>query len=530
VTGLTSLTGTWFLIRFTAMRDRVRIGLWILAVVGLVLLMAASVQGLYPTQHDLDEAAAAATGNAAMIAFNGPVQGLDTVGGEVTFQAGAMGLTLIGLMSLLLTVRYTRGEEETGRTELLRAAMLGRDAQAASALVLVTGMNLVIAVAVAVGLAGLGLPAVGSVCFGLSFLAVGVVFTVLALVTGQVTENSRVASGMAGIVLGAAFVLRAVGDIHGSAVTWLSPIGWVQKARPYAGERWWPFLVPAVVALALLAAARTLTAHRDWGAGLVRSRPGGFRAAPALGRPLGLAIRMNRANLVGWTASLLVLGAAYGSIANDIRRFVADNQAMQDIFTGGRGADLTDAYVSTAILTLALVGCCFPIQTLQRLRAEETASHAEAVLATPTSRLRWMGSHLTVAAVGGTVAMTAAGLGVGLPYSIETGDAGHVVALVGAALAYLPAIGVLTGLTAALYGVAPRTLPATWVLLVGCFIVGFLGQVLKLPHRIVELSPFQHTPQLPAANLSVPSLAILTAIALVLAGIGLLALPHRDIG
>ena len=530
MTGLTGLTGTWFLIRFTARRDRVRIVLWIVAVIGLVLVMAASVQGLYPTQRDLDGAAAAATGNAAAIAFNGPVQGLDTAGGEVAFQAGAMGLTLIGLMSLLLIVRYTRFEEETGRTELMRAAILGRDAQTAAALVLVTAMNLVIAVAVASGLVGLGLPTVGSVCFGASFLAVGVVFTSLALVTGQVTDNSRVASGLAGIVLGAAFALRAVGDIHGSGASWLSPIGWVQKARPYAGERWWPFVVPVVVVLALLAVARTLTARRDWGAGLIRPRPGAFRAAPALGRPLGLALRLNRANLLGWTVSLLALGAAYGTIANDIRSFVADNQTMQEMLAAAGGADLTDAYLGTAMLILALIGCCFPVQTLQRLRAEETALHAEPVLATPTSRLRWMGSYLAVALVGGVVVMTAAGLGVGVPYAIETADAGHVFGLVGAGLAYLPAIGVLTGLAVALYGVAPRALPAAWVLLVGCFVVGFLGQVLKLPRWMVELSPFQHTPQLPAASLSVPSLAVLTAIALVLTGIGALAVRRRDIG
>lgn len=533
---LTGMTGGWFLVRFTFRRDRTRILLWVVAVTGLVLLMAASVQGLYPTQRDLDEAAAVAAGNAAAIAFNGPVQGLDTIGGEVAFQAGAMGLTLVGLMSLLLIVRYTRVEEETGRTELLRATALGRDAQTAAALALVTAMNLVIAVALAAGLVGLGLPVSGSVCFAASFVAVGVVFTALALVTGQVTENGRVASGLAGIVLGAAYVLRAIGDIGDGGLSWASPIGWAQKARPYAGERWWPLAVPAVVTLVLLVFAHVLTARRDWGAGLIRPRPGAFRAVPWLGRPLGLAVRLNRANVIGWTAALLALGAAYGSIADTVGSFVADNQAMQDLFTGGAGAggaDVTDAYLGTAMLTLALIGCCLPVQTLQRLRAEETALHAELALATPTSRVRWMGSHLAVAGAGGAVVMIAAGLGVGVPYAIGSGDATHVLGLVGAGVAYLPAMGVLAGLAAALYGLAPRALPVTWVLLVGCFVVGFLGEVLKLPHGVAELSPFQHTPQLPAASLTAPSLAtlgVLTVIALALTGIGLLALPRRDIG
>ena len=134
-------------------------------------------------------------------------------------------------------------------------------------------MNVVIAVAVTLSLVLEGLPVPGSVVFGVSFLAVGLVFSALTLVTAQVTENSRVAGGIAGAVLGAAFVLRAVGDIGDGRLSWLSPIGWSQKTRPFAGQQWWPFLVPAIATIALLLVARSLTARRDLGAGLVQPRP-----------------------------------------------------------------------------------------------------------------------------------------------------------------------------------------------------------------------------------------------------------------
>ena len=278
--------------------------LWVGSLTALVIATAASVKGLFPTQADLDQAAAASAKNAAAIAFNGPVQGLDTVGGQVAFQAGAVGLVLVALMSLLMTVRYTRVEEESGRTELVRATVVGRDAHTAAALLVLTGMNLLIGAAVAVGLIGTGLPVVGSVSFGASFLAIGLVFTALALVTAQVTENGRTASGLAGLVLGYAFTVRAVGDIGDGRLSWLSPIGWSQKLRPYAGERWWPLLVPFAVTVLLLMTARALSARRDWGAGLVQPRPGPAIAAPRLGRPLGLAVRLQRATLLAWTARL----------------------------------------------------------------------------------------------------------------------------------------------------------------------------------------------------------------------------------
>ncbi len=217
------LTGTTRLVRFVVRRDRVRIVIWIVAIVVLVGATVASIKGLYPTQADLQQAATAAQGNAAAIAFNGPAQGLDTVGGEVAFQAGAFGLVVMALMSLLMVGRLTRGEEEAGRLELLRSLAIGPYAPATAAIVIVAAMNVVVGGLVTIVLLGQGLPAAGSVVFGLSFAFVGLVFCGVTLVAAEVSENARVVYGIAGAVLGASFVLRAIGDIGSGAVSWLSP-------------------------------------------------------------------------------------------------------------------------------------------------------------------------------------------------------------------------------------------------------------------------------------------------------------------
>jgi len=48
-------------------------------------------RAFFRTQAALDQTAAATQGNAAAIAFNAPPQGLNTVGGQVAFQFGALG-------------------------------------------------------------------------------------------------------------------------------------------------------------------------------------------------------------------------------------------------------------------------------------------------------------------------------------------------------------------------------------------------------------------------------------------------------
>ncbi|MGI3201530.1 hypothetical protein ACRJ4W_30195 [Streptomyces sp. GLT-R25] len=156
-------------------------------------------------------------------------------------------------------------------------------------------MNAVVGTLVTLGLIALDLPVVGSIVFGLSFCVLGIVFAVITTVVAQITENTRVVHGATGAVLGLAFVLRAVGDIGDGTLSWLSPIGWAQKTRPFADERWWPLLVVVAITIGLVAQAEALADRRDIGAGLVAPRPGPRTAAPGLGRPLGLALRHSNA-------------------------------------------------------------------------------------------------------------------------------------------------------------------------------------------------------------------------------------------
>ncbi len=526
----TKLTGTRPLTRFALHRDRVRIAIWIASIVALVAVTVESIKGLYPTAADLLQAAQASEGNAAAIAFNGPAQGLETLGGQAAFQVGAFGLVVVAMMSLLMIGRLTRGEEEAGRLELLRSLPIGPHAPTTSAMIVVAGMDVIVGVLLTLTLLVQGLPTAGSVAFGLSFALVGLVFAGVALVAAQVSENTRVVYGIAGAVVGASFVLRAVGDIGDGAISWLSPIGWAQKTRPFAHEVWWPFLVLVLATGALVVVAIALSRRRDVGGGLVAPRAGRAHASASLGHPVGLAMRLQRGSLVGWSVAVLLTGVAYGAIADSINDFVKDNQAVADIIAARGGASLADSYLAMSFRVLALVGAGFAIQSASRLRSEETTLHAEQILATAVSRLRWAASHLAVAFGGTVVVLVVAGLSVGISDAAVTSDPGVVPRGFAAALVYTPAIWVLVGLTVALIGLAPRAAAASWGVLTVCFVIGMLGQLLDLPTWVEDISPFQHVPLLPAADFSIVPLVALTAVAAGLTAAGLVGLRRRDIG
>jgi ABC-2 type transport system permease protein len=498
------------------------------SLVTLAALTTVGIEGLFPTQAALDQTAAATAHNAAMIAFNGAPQGLNTVGGQVAFQFGAMGMVLVALMSIFMLGRLTRGEEEAGRLEVVRSLPVGLHANTLAATLTVAAMNLIVGGLTAAVLIAQGLPAAGSVTFGVSLILVGLFFGGVALLVAQVTESTRVVYGAAGSVLGTAYLLRAIGDIGDGTVSWLSPIGVAQKARPFADERWWPLLLLVAVTVLLVVAATALAVRRDLGAGLVAARPGPPSAAPWLGHPLGLAFRLQRGSLLGWGAGVLVIGIAYGWIGPTIDTFIGQNKAIADMFSAG-GGSLTDSYFAASFRLMALIATGFAIGSAMRVRNEETSMRADLVLATPVSRCRFAASHLALACAGSVALLAVAGLATGLTYGLAGGGMHDVPRLFVAALVYAPAMWIMVGLVIALDGLVPRLVGVTWAILVACVLEGFLGAVLGLPRWLSDLSPFERVPQLPAASLTLLPLVVMSAVAAGLTLIGLIGLRRRDI-
>lgn len=523
------LTGTAILLRAALRRDRVRMAVWIASLAALVVLTAGSIEGLYPTQADLDEAAATAEDSPAAIAFNGPPYALDTVGGQVVFQVGSFGFAMVGLMALMMTGRNTRGEEEAQRTELIRAAAVGRHAPPAAALIQVTGMSLAVGALVGLGLLAYDLPASGSLLFGASFATFGIVFAAVTAVTAQVTENTRVAYGLAGTVLGVSYVVRAVGDLGDGTLSWLSPMGIVQYAKPYAGDRWWPLLIVLALATALVGVAAALASRRDLGAGLIPPRPGPPVAGRSLSGSFGLAIRLQRGTVIAWSAGLFLTGVAYGSIGNDVEDFVDDSDAIEDITARFGGASITDSFLATSLLILALAAGGYVISSVYRLRSEETGGRAEPLLATPLARWRWSASHLAMACGGGLVVLLSGGLGLGVSFAIAVGDAGEVPRLLGATLVYAPALWLLAGGAMALFGLVPRAVLALWGVLAVWVVFGMLGSVLDLPGWVLDLSPFEQTPHVPAVDVDLVPVAVIAAAAAALTALGLVGFRERDL-
>jgi ABC-2 type transport system permease protein len=530
---VSSLAGTAALARLALRRDRVVLVVFVLVLVVMVAASASATVKLYPTEASRVNAAAAIDSSSAALAMYGPIHDKTSIGALSTFKMGMMGAVAVAILALFVVVRHTRAEEETGRLELLGATVVGRRAPLTAALLVAGGASLVAGAGSALGLIAVGMPVAGSLVMGLGFACLGVVFAAVAGVTAQLVKSARTAAGLAGAVLGVSYSLRAIGDAAAGdglgLASWLSPVGWWQQSRPFAGDRWWVLALPLAAAIALAALAYVLAARRDFAAGLLPDRPGPAAAAASLRSPLALAWRLQRGAFFAWAATFAVIGVVFGGLASNVGSFLTSPQARDFITKLGGEQGLRDAFLATELGMAGVMAAVYGVQAALRLRTEESALRSEPLLATAVGRSRWAWSHLVIALAGSATLLVIVGATAGLVGARQVGG-GQFGRLVVAALVQIPAVWLVIGIVVAAFGLVPRLVVLGWVALVGFVLLGEFGALFNLSQSVMDVSPFAHVPRLPGGAFAVTPLLWLTAIAAGLIGVGLAGFRRRDVG
>lgn len=533
MSGPTGLRATSLLLRLAARRDRVLIPVVVLGLAGLAISSAQATLALYPTPEKVTIALRGVLANPALLAMYGPVTNPTSPDSFAVYKTVLMGGIFLSLAVVVMVRRHTRTEEEQGRLELVGAGVVGRRAPLAAAVLLAVATVALTCLLAVAGMLALGMDVTGTLAFGVSWLGIGLVMTGVTAVAAQVTTTARGCMAIAVAVLGASYLLRAVADAVDGAegLAWLSYLGWAQMVQPYGGNRFSVALVPVAVTAGLLLLADRLLARRDLGAGLIASRPGPDRAGRWLSSPLGLAWRLQRWSLLGWTLGFALVGALIGSVAGSVEQMLSD-QAAADMLRGlgGRDGTLTEVFLSAEFAFAGVAAAAYGIAATLRLRGEERDARAEPVLATATSRWSLLGSHLVIALAGTALLLLVLGVSAGLVRGAATGEVGgQLAALAGAALAPLPAVWVCVGLTVLVFGLAPQLTPVTWAALITFLVIGEFGTLLGLPDWLRDLSPFTHLPALPGGAASAAPLVALAAVAVLLMASGSVSFRRRDL-
>ncbi len=275
---------------------------WMFALIVMMVGSAGAVAGIYTTPEKIHTYAQAVTAGDALVAINGRVEGIDSLGGVIADEFGFLAAFLLPLLGISLVARVTRSEEEAGRLEAVLAGRVARHVPVLAGLTLASAAIFVTAIAFALGLIAFGVPGTRSVLYAASLGTLAFVFAGLAALLAQAVLHSRGVYMWGLLVLAGAYVLRGVGDVTKTWVTWLSPLGWAEKAAPFGDMRWWTLLIPLAVGGLLATLAVLVAGRRDLGSALVRGGAGSARATTWLRSPLGLATAIHRPAFLGWLA------------------------------------------------------------------------------------------------------------------------------------------------------------------------------------------------------------------------------------
>lgn len=494
------------MLRFLLRRDRVVLPGWIVLIAGVVLSVTGQYSRMFPTPEAALSFARDVAGNPALTAFTGQLTA-PTLHGLILWKIGDIAFTLTGLMAILVVLRHTRAEEESGRQELLRATPVSRYAPLASALGLAMGAALLVGLLVAM---------IGGPRFGLAVAASGLVFAAVAGVAAQLTERSSTAHLIACGVLGVTYGVRFAAD--GSGVLWarwFSPNGWSHLILVSG----WVLVLPLAVTAALTFVAFRLNRHRDFGSGVVPARPG------RPGGDVNVPWRVHRTQLIGWVAAFSLAGGTMGAVATGMRGTIDGSSPVMGEFLRRYGTgELGDTLLWMIMVSMGGAATLFPVLMVLRLRADEVSGRAELLLSTALGRMRWAAGHLLVAVAGTFAMMTAAGLTAG------RGD----LRVLTAALLQVPAALVVGAVAMLAVGFVPRAAAA--ISFVVWLVVNMFGEIvgpsLGIGYHVANLvSPFGFLPRvLTGEQLTAAPLLGIAAVAVLLGGAGLARLRVRDLG
>jgi ABC-2 type transport system permease protein len=495
------------------------------------IAQADGYRSTYPTVADRVQFARSFGLNKALQLFYGVPHDLTTVGGYVAWRFGGVGSIIVAVWAVFASVRAYRGEEDSGRAELVLAGIVTRRGVFGAGVVALLVSGAVLWLAIFAGLVGGRLAAGGSAYEAVATISPAFVFLGFGALASQLASTRRLALQIAigGVLV--AFVLRVIADIGGAGwLRWATPLGWAEELKAFDGTRPLVILLPLAAGAGLFGVASAFSSRRDVGNGLLRAPDTARPRLWGLGSPTTFALRSERGLLTGWIGGIGAFGLVVGLLSTSFSVKDLSESIRKELEKLGGASIVTPAgalsfYFLFFVLVISLFGC----SQVAAARREEADQQLETLLALPISRTRWLGGRLALAAAGalalGLVAGLAAWVGAAAKSAgVPLGD------LLGAGLNCLPAALLFLGAGALAYAVAPRAGSAiAYGVVTVSFVWELLGSLVGAPRWLLDSTPFQHVGLVPSQQFRAGAAAVMLAIGAGAAVAALAVFRRRDL-
>jgi ABC-2 type transport system permease protein len=327
-------------------------------------------------------------------------------------------------------------------------------------------------------------------------------------------------------------VVRVIADTTSSLqwLNWVSPLGWVEETRVYAGARPAALLPSLAAALVLLAAAGAIARRRDIGSGLLPARDSAAPRMRGLSSPVGLALRGEAGSLTGWILATGFFALIIGLISTSVSSAGVSGTLQQQLRKVAAVSITQPAgYIGLCFMFFVLAVSLFCCSQIAAARHEESEDRLETMFSLPVDRSRWLMGRLALALAGALVLSLAAGIFAWAGAAAQGAGVG-LASMVEAGLNCLPVSLLFLGVAALAFALAPRaSAGVAYGLVAASFVWELFGSLLGAPRWIVELSPFHHVGLVPAQSLRAGDAAVMLAVAVLACAGSLWAFRRRDL-
>lgn len=530
------------LTRFNFRKDRFKLLVWIIVLIALMVMIAWKFGDIYGSSTAIKTLMPTLKSKAMVSLFGtlGYPNSVTMTTARVFAQEMVIFMSIVTVvMNYSLAISGTRGEEDLGVTEIIRAKTVGKLSPLTAQIIELVTINFVLGVAYSVGLqfANMsGSDSQGDWIIGLSLGFIGIMFASFALLMAQVADHANNAMILSYLGFAVAYIIRMVTDVSNPDFTWWSPIGWIEKTSPYQNNNWAPIVLMVVLSVIFIGLAYVANLHRDLGSGIISTRPGKRGASVWLQGPVSLLLRLQRTTIIAWIVGVLALAVSYGSVFNSIGDVLKTNPTMQKVFGSAAvhsaNHTLILNFIATIGMVLAILAVVPGIQIIFKLKSDESKGWLEILHSKPLSRTRMLLGYMFVALILGVGL-----LAIGVYSLIGTGNAmlspaqqlnaGRVGTQL--FLTYIPAILIMVGLAVVLVGWLPRLTSVLWLYTAVGFIILYMGGLLKLPGWTKKVIPFGWVNKVPVKEMDWNVFWLMILLAIVLFIIGWLGYKRRDL-
>lgn len=494
---------------------------------------------LYPSEVARHKFSESLTNNPGIEFLLGRAPHSSTIAAFTAWNTLNIVVTIGAIWSILLSTKYFRGEEDSGRMELF---LVGQTTQRTAIINTFAGLGaslgvfyvvLTTIVALTGNLHGVDFNLRSAAFFALAVTSgVALFITIGALASQLMASRSRAAS-VAASIMGVSFLGRAIGDITGDhLVLDINPLGWIENLQPLSNSQplW---LIPIFsLTLALAAIAIYLGAKRDIQSSIFADKTVSKPHFKLLNSPLGAALRTTRTSIVGWLVAITIAAFLYGLMAKSTIQEIDQSKSTEKVLLRlAHQSQTTDAraFLGAVLLLQMVLIMTYAASSISAVRRDEADGELDNFLVRPISRVRWLLGRLLIIATTIVLAGFLTTIGIWLGVAHQHIDVPFITLLTASINAIVPGIFTLSMGIFSL-GIRPRfTSIVVFGTLGWSFLVEMIGSGIKLDHWILDTSIFHHLSLAPATAPKWSVDLIVVILFVVLTVIGTFTFVHRDL-